>query len=75
MIVNPAISNLIREGKTHMINNAIETGSKFGMITLDKALMELVKMGLISVEDACAKANNAETFKTTRHSTSAAMAY
>src|SRR4029077_13731515 len=36
MVVPPAISNLIREGKTHMIYNAIETGSKFGMVSLDK---------------------------------------
>ena len=58
MVVIPAISNLIREGKSHMIKNAIETGGKFGMITLDKALIELVQGGLVSVEAACAKAHD-----------------
>lgn len=63
MIVTPAISNLIREGKTHMIPNAIETGAKFGMISLDKALIDLIKGGFITLEDACAKANNPDTVK------------
>ncbi|MBI2119096.1 MAG: type IV pilus twitching motility protein PilT [Elusimicrobia bacterium] len=63
MIVTPAISNLIREGKTHMIPNAIETGAKFGMISLDKALIELVKSGMVSIEEACAKANSPETVR------------
>ncbi len=63
MIVTPAISNLIREGKTHMIPNAIETGGKFGMISLDKALIDLVKSGLITNEDAVAKANNPDTVR------------
>jgi twitching motility protein PilT len=58
MIVTPAIANLIREGKTHQIYNAIETGGKFGMIALDKALIELVRTRKISVDDAAAKAAN-----------------
>jgi twitching motility protein PilT len=75
MVVTPAIANLIREGKTHMINNAIETGVKFGMITLDKALIELVKKGLISIEDACAKSNNPELVRAGKASASAAVTY
>ena len=63
MIVTPAISNLIREGKTHMIPNALETGQKFGMITLDKALIELVRKGFVTVEDACAKAHNPDAVR------------
>ncbi len=66
MIVTPAIANLIREGKTHMIYNAIETGAKFGMIPLDKALVELVKQNLVSLEDAVAKAHNPEAVKSGR---------
>lgn len=73
MIVTPAISNLIREGKTHMIPNAIETGAKFGMITLDKALIELVKAGWISVEEACSKAHNPEVVKQGKTATAAAV--
>jgi twitching motility protein PilT len=63
MIVTPAISNLIREGKTHMIVNQIETGGKFGMITMDKALLELVRSGLVSIDDACAQASNPEALR------------
>jgi len=63
MIVTPAIANLIREGKTHMIYNAIETGAKFGMIPLDKALAELVKEGIVRLEDAVAKAHNPEAVR------------
>ncbi len=58
MIVNPAISNLIREGKTHQIYNAIDVGAKFGMQSLDKNLSELYRKGMITYESATAKASN-----------------
>jgi twitching motility protein PilT len=58
MIVTPAISNLIREGKTHMIYNAIETGAKFGMVALDKALEDLVKARVVKLDDALVKAKD-----------------
>jgi len=63
MIVTPAIANLIREGKSHQIYGAIDTGARVGMISLDKALLDLVKRGLISTEDAAAKANHPETIR------------
>ncbi len=63
MIMNPAISNLIRDAKTHMLYQAIDTGAKFGMIPMDKALAELVRQGLLHPEEALARANNPETFK------------
>jgi twitching motility protein PilT len=63
MIVTPAISNMIREGKVHQIYGAIETGARVGMIGLDKALQDLVKRGLISAEEAAAKANHPEIFR------------
>ena len=63
MIMTPAISNLIREGKTHMIYSAIETGGKFGMVPMDKALAALVLSNQISFEVADAKAHNKEGFK------------
>jgi twitching motility protein PilT len=59
----PAIANLIREGKTHLIYNAIETGLKLGMVSMDRALYYLVKEGMISLEDALSKAHNAEQLK------------
>lgn len=58
MIVTPAIANLIREGKTHQIYSAIETGAKFGMIPMDKYLSLLVQKNYINVEEALARANN-----------------
>jgi len=63
MIVTSAISNLIREGKTHQIYGAIDTGARVGMISLDKALADLVKKGLISTEEALAKANRPELIR------------
>lgn len=52
MVVNSAIQNLIREGKTHQIQSSIQTGSKYGMKTMDMSLVELYKQGLISYENA-----------------------
>jgi twitching motility protein PilT len=72
MIVTPAISNLIREGKTHQIYGAIDTGVRVGMISLDKALADLAKKGLISLEDAIAKANRPEMIRGTPPSAMAA---
>lgn len=63
MVMTPAISNLIREGKTHMIYNAIDTGGKFGMIPMDKSLANLVKQGLVTYDEAVIKVHNIETFK------------
>lgn len=64
MVVTPAISNLIREGHTHQIYSAIQTGGKFGMINLDRALLQLVQEGLVTQEDALTKASNPEYIRT-----------
>ena len=61
MVVNSAIANLIREGKTHQIYSAIEVGAKFGMRSLDKDLIRLVEEGKITAESAIAKANDPDT--------------
>ncbi|MBI4386815.1 MAG: Flp pilus assembly complex ATPase component TadA, partial [Elusimicrobia bacterium] len=63
LVMTPAISNLIREGKTHMIYGAIDTGAKFGMIPMDKSLADLTKSGLINPEEAISRAHNPEQFK------------
>lgn len=55
MIVTPAISNLIREGKTAQIYSAIQTGGKLGMQTLEKVLADFYKAGTISFEAAMSK--------------------
>jgi twitching motility protein PilT len=58
MIVNRAIENLIRENKTYQIDTVIETSSKDGMVSLDKALADLLKQGLITSDDALTYAKN-----------------
>jgi twitching motility protein PilT len=58
MVVTPAIANLIREGKTHMIYSAIDTGSQFGMVSMDRALADTIKRGLVDPEIALTKAHN-----------------
>ncbi|MPQ43092.1 type IV pilus twitching motility protein PilT [Clostridium tarantellae] len=52
MIPTPAIRNLIREGKTYQIESSMQTGSKYGMKTMDMALVELYKKEEISEETA-----------------------
>ena len=52
LINNNAVSNLIRERRTHEIDTVIETGSDQGMISMDRTLAELVKRGEITVESA-----------------------
>jgi twitching motility protein PilT len=56
----PAVRNLIREGKTHQIYSAIQTGGVHGMQTMDAALSELVRKGKITRDLALARAGNAE---------------
>ena len=52
LICTPAVRNLIREGKTYQIPSAMQTGKKFGMQTLDDAIMEFLQKGWISPESA-----------------------
>lgn len=52
MITTQAIRNLIREGKTNQIESAIQTGSKYGMRTMDMDLANLYKKGIITKETA-----------------------
>ncbi len=56
MIGTPAIRNLIRENKVAQMYSAIQTGQPEGMNTLDQSLQELVSQGVVSREDARAKA-------------------
>jgi len=55
LIVTPAISNLIREGKTFQIPSAMQTGKQLGMVMLNDALMELVQKGIVEPKDAYLK--------------------
>ena len=63
LVVTPAISALIREGKTHQIYSAIQTGANHGMCTMEKSLAELHQAGLITEEDALSKANHPQELR------------
>lgn len=63
MVATPGIQNLIREGKTHQIESAIQTGGKYGMKTMDMSLSELYKKGIISLDTALTYAVDTETIK------------
>ncbi len=56
MIVNPAISNLIREGKTVQIPSIMQTNKRLGMIMLNDALMDLINAGEVDPLEAYTKA-------------------
>lgn len=52
LFATPATRNIIREGKTYMIDNLIQTSAELGMVSLESSLAELVKSGTISTEEA-----------------------
>lgn len=58
LINNSAISNLIRERRTHEIQTVVETGMEQGMIDMNRSLAQLVKNGEITVENAFAYSIN-----------------
>jgi len=58
MIATPAIRNLIREGKLQSIPSALQTGTKYGMHTLNQDLASLVEAGKITYETALSKCSD-----------------
>jgi len=62
MIAIPAVRNLIREAKTFQIPSAMQTGKKYGMQTLDDAIMAHLSAKRISPDDAYSKANDKAKF-------------
>lgn len=63
MHVNSAIRSMIRENKNQQIANAIASGSKEGMISMDQALIELYREGIITRETALEYADTPDTIK------------
>jgi twitching motility protein PilT len=59
----PALAHLIREGKTYQIPSIIQTGRREGMQTMDQAIVDLLKQGVISSEEAYDKCVDRETFR------------
>jgi twitching motility protein PilT len=62
MIGTPAVRNLIREGKVAQLPSAIQTGQKFGMMTLDQSLKELVAKRIVDKEQCLYLASNPNVF-------------
>ena len=58
MISTPSIQALIRDNKTYRITSDIQTGAKYGMITLDAHLLALYEAGIIHYEDLITKAQD-----------------
>ena len=58
LINNSAVANLIRENRTHEINMIIETGTELGMIDMNRSLLELIRKGEITTENAFNFSNN-----------------
>ena len=58
MLGNPAVKNLIREGKLYQLPNVIRTHRNIGMISLDEALVSLYLKGIISGESVLAFCND-----------------
>jgi twitching motility protein PilT len=64
MIPNPAIRNLIREEKIQQIYSQMQVGqAKFGMQTMNQALLSLVERHVISLEDAMERSHNLDEFR------------
>lgn len=60
MMVNSAIRNLIREGKTPQIANSLATSADMGSVTMDNALIRLVRERVITAETACDAAHDTD---------------
>ncbi|WP_300383189.1 type IV pilus twitching motility protein PilT [Clostridium sp.] len=63
MVTTSGIQNLIREGKSHQIESAIQTGAKYGMKTMDMSLSELYKGKVIGLDTALTHSIDKETIK------------
>jgi twitching motility protein PilT len=63
MVATPGIRNLIREQEIEQIPPLMQTGSQYGMKTMDKSLKELYHQNLISLDVALSKVKNSDEFK------------
>jgi twitching motility protein PilT len=63
MIGTPGIRNLIREQEIEQIPTLLQTGSQYGMKTMDKCLKELYQKQLITLDTAMSKMKDPEEFQ------------
>src|SRR6202022_1959779 len=74
LVPNPAVRNLIREGKTHQIYSVLQTSSAVGMQTMDASLATLIRQGKISQTLAESRSSTPEELKRLLGATSLAAA-
>jgi twitching motility protein PilT len=63
LVPTPAVRNLIREGKTHQIYSALQTGGQHGMQTMDSSLSQLVREHKITRELAEARSSTPDELR------------
>jgi len=63
MVNTPSIGALIRDNKTFRIQSDIQTGAKWGMVTLDSSLLEKYQQGMISREEVITKSQDPVTMQ------------
>ncbi len=61
MVNTPSVGALIRDNKTFRINSDIQTGAKYGMVTLDSFLLEKYQLGMIAKEEVIMKSQDPTT--------------
>lgn len=64
LVSTPAVRTMIREGKSHQLDNIISTSASDGMISLDKVIAELISRGEISLDDGLMWSNDPKAVKT-----------
>ena len=63
MVATPAIRNLVREGKVHQIYSMLQAGGKYGMVTMDMSLAQLVRSHRITLDDALERCANEDDLR------------
>ena len=63
LVASSGVRNLIREGKTHQLETAMQTGSAQGMVTMDLSLAELYRQGAIALDTALQHAMDLQVLK------------
>ncbi len=63
LIANPAMRNLVREGKTHQMDTAMQSGKKDGMVMFDMELADLVRRGEVAKDVALGYSNDPRSFE------------
>ena len=63
LVATPAVRNLIREGKVHLIYSMLQAGGKYGMVTMDMSLAQLVRARRITLDAALERCANEDDLR------------